>query len=86
MVAERRHTIDRRRSPRRLVLLTLKCHGPLTDRQLVWWLGHFGVSPSSVRKTRRLLTQRGFVRFARRAVEAGNGQLARLWEITPGVN
>ena len=70
----------RRRDSKKLVLLALRTHGPMSDPQLAWWMRHFELSDSVARRARRQLTKTGLVRWARRAQENSRGQLLHVWE------
>lgn len=63
-----------------LVAKVLRHHGPLTDEQLAWWLGHFGLTAAAAVRARYTAVRRGLVRYARRVRETRAKRLARVWE------
>ncbi len=65
----------------RLVLATLRTHGPLSDAQLGWWLSHFGVEREAARRARGRLTKAGAVRFSGRLARGETGRFGMQWEI-----
>ena len=68
-----------------LVLKALRCHGPLSDAQLAWWLGHCGIKSGSARRARHDLTRVGKVRFARKLAPGKQpGRWCQLWEVHNG--
>jgi hypothetical protein len=74
--------MKRRRSDR-LVVFALRHHGPLSDAQLVWWLGFVGMKAGTAKTKRRRLTQLGIVRRHESAGLNSHGQLVNRWEIEP---
>lgn len=71
---------------RKLICKALEYHAPLSDAQLCWLMGHFGLNPATTRKLRYELTNRGYVRFAKKSYRTGRGQMVCMWELTPGRN
>jgi hypothetical protein len=70
--------------PARLILKVFEFHAPLSDAQLAWWLGHFGVKPATARSVRYRLARAGLLRACRTVYVNARGQAVRQWELAPG--
>lgn len=69
---------------RRLVLAVFKSHGPLTDAELAWWIGHvLKFNPESAKRKRNELTKKREIRFAHRVKVTPSGRLQKYWELAP---
>ena len=68
---------------RKLIRKALKHHAPLSDAQLAWLMGHFGLKPATTMKLRRALTKAGEVRFAQKGYRTERGQMVCMWEMNP---
>jgi hypothetical protein len=67
----------------RLIVSTLRHHGPLSDAQLVWWLNLIGMKAGTVTKKRRRLTEQKIVRRSEEPELNSRGQLVNRWELAP---
>ena len=73
-----------KRDAKRLVLAALRSHGPMTDRQLAWWLERLGVRPGTAMKARQKLTEAEEVAWNHTVRTNPQGQLLHVWEARIG--
>jgi hypothetical protein len=67
----------------KLIRKALEHHAPMSDAQLCWLMGHFGLKPATTRRLRYELTRSGDVRFAKKSYRTGRGQMVCMWELAP---
>jgi hypothetical protein len=67
----------------KLIRKALAYHAPLSDAQLCWLMGHFGLKPAATRRIRYEMVKRGEARFAGKSYRTGRGQMVCMWELQP---